>query len=759
MTLQNKLLALLALPLLIVGILVSVVAWNLIEEREASIRTKNLTDMAVIMGDFIHEVHKERDMSAGLIGSMGTYFAEELQTQWGAVDQKRAQLINHISTLPQGHLSPDIISEISFLNQQLDSIQGYRSQTTENRILITDAERYYSGINETLLGILSSLSSSPHNAEITTQLRSYETFLQAKEQLGIKHSMVSAAFGEGQFSPEVLERFSHVEIAEDVYFNTFLNHASSTHATLYRNTLQEDAFIEADRLLSIAHARIKSGGFNVDPTYWFAVDTQKIELLKSIESHLAGDVLTSVEFTIAHTQRSLLLWSLLISIGFISTGMLGFRIIKAFLSPIHQLQEAASEIAQGQHDVFIEMPLKNELGGLVFIFNTMADTIRHSMEALEHEKGIAEAARNEALRLQAATEKSRKELHESVEIMLQAIDHFSKGDLTVELPSHSNEEIHLLFSGYNAALCQVRELIYDLKSLIRQATGVAVTVSELSEMIAQEVQNQSDESQQVAHSSEEMASSITYNAVLANSTAEMTNESGEAAQQGIQIVDKTIGNMKYIAESVNRCVEVIERLGDSSQEISNVALVIQEIADQTNLLSLNAAIEAARAGESGRGFAVVADEVRKLAERTKDSTIQIASLIDAVQTETMEAVDVMREGQRYVHEGIELADKAHTALQDIEESINTMMGVVAQVAASTDQEAETSRHISSLIANISEHAQYANSQVKEITATLSELQGLATKVNGAVDIFNAGDRRATESPILLEKAVAVQSGT
>ncbi len=182
--------------------------------------------------------------------------------------------------------------------------------------------------------------------------------------------------------------------------------------------------------------------------------------------------------------------------------------------------------------------------------------------------------------------------------------------------------------------------------------------------------------------------------------------------------------MRDIATVVKKSAENIEKLGESSKQIGEIISVIDDIADQTNLLALNAAIEAARAGEQGRGFAVVADEVRKLAERTTEATKQIASMIKGIQEETTEAVKAMNKGNQEVTSGIDLADKAGESLEEILSSTTEVMDMVNQIAAASEEQSATSEQISKNVQSISKVTSESASRIENVARSAEELSRL-----------------------------------
>lgn len=181
---------------------------------------------------------------------------------------------------------------------------------------------------------------------------------------------------------------------------------------------------------------------------------------------------------------------------------------------------------------------------------------------------------------------------------------------------------------------------------------------------------------------------------------------------------------------------MVEKLGNSSAEIGEIVQVIEEIADQTNLLALNAAIEAARAGEQGRGFAVVADEVRKLAERTSEATKEIAATVRHIQHDTLNAVQAMQNGKSEAQEGIGFADNAGQVLQDIVQGMRDVQTMVVQIAAATQEQSATSNQIAENVENISAATEESASTVQEVARASEDLERVMKALSRSIARFH-----------------------
>lgn len=269
-----------------------------------------------------------------------------------------------------------------------------------------------------------------------------------------------------------------------------------------------------------------------------------------------------------------------------------------------------------------------------------------------------------------------------------------EGDLTKRLDYLKHDEIGDMSISFNTFMDKLHTIITNISGITVQLAAAALQVQGTSKQIAEGTGQVSSQSIHVATATEEMAatsSEIAHNCVIAVTEAQHTTES---AQAGVTVVASTISIMSNISGRVTDAARIVEALGRRSDEIGEIIGTIEDIADQTNLLALNAAIEAARAGEQGRGFAVVADEVRALAERTTKATRTIGELIAAIQSETGSAVASMKQGVNEVALGAEEAHRSGDALNEILRQVGDVTAQLNQIATAAEEQTATTHEIS-----------------------------------------------------------------
>jgi len=337
-----------------------------------------------------------------------------------------------------------------------------------------------------------------------------------------------------------------------------------------------------------------------------------------------------------------------------------------------------------------------------------------------------------------------RSVSQPIKAIVQSVEN---ADLNTVFKSDRKDEIGDLMKSFDRFVETLKE---TLTRVIEAAAAVASASAEISagtEEMAAGAQEQSSQAADVSSAMEQMTRTILENSKNAAGTTETAKSARVAAERGGKVVQESINAMRKIAEVVLKSASTVRALGKSSDQIGDIVSVIDDIADQTNLLALNAAIEAARAGEQGRGFAVVADEVRKLAERTSTATKEIAEMIKKIQTDTTDAVVSMEAGTKEVNEGIRLADDAGNALSEIVEVFHRVTEKVAQIAAASEQQAASSEQISKNVEAISSVTHETASGIQEIARTAEDLNRLTESLQTLMGRFKLSSDGTTQSSL------------
>lgn len=298
------------------------------------------------------------------------------------------------------------------------------------------------------------------------------------------------------------------------------------------------------------------------------------------------------------------------------------------------------------------------------------------------------------------------------------------GDLTQRLNTSGNDEMSQLARAFNMFVDQIQSVIKEVDNSTQRVAAAASQLSSTTEQTTQVITRQTSETDHVATAINEMAATIHQVAQSALQAASTTREADSQAQDGKQNIHETAHTVSSLSDEVGRATEVIQQLETQAENISSVLDVIGGIAEQTNLLALNAAIEAARAGEQGRGFAVVADEVRTLASRTQESTHEIEQMIEQLQAGAKQAVTVMENSRTSTQITADKAMATQGALDTISASIQGVNDMITQIASAAEQQSSVAEEINRNVVNIvnlSNDTAQASEQTSQASAELNTL--------------------------------------
>ena len=618
--------------------------------------TQALVTVSVSSANLVHELQKERGLSAGFLASKGEKFKDDLQKQRQASDAAQSKLQETITL--QGDRIESIRKALERVTEQIANLQTTRSSIDSQSIDGKAAIGYYSELISSCLEIGFTVVSKAGEPETALAAFGYVALQGVKESSGQLRATVNGVLAADASDTLTYQRIIRIAAAEQLRLSNFERYADPALVAEYKEVLQKDvAFQKTGEMLQVVLDKGVGSGYEMLPETWFSTITGKINLLKGLEDKLASSLTQLAETKASTAKRDVgisIIATLLLSL--IAIG-LGIAILKSITTTLHSMVQMLKDIAEGE------------------------------------------------------------------------------GDLSRRLPEDTRDELGEVAHWFNRFIANIHSIISQASSTTVQMATASNQLHGTAEQIATAAEEVAAQSATVATASEEMSATsndISHNCTLASDIA---SRASEMAHGGADVVQETLRGMEQIADKVREAAHTVASLGSRSDQIGAIVGTIEDIADQTNLLALNAAIEAARAGEQGRGFAVVADEVRALAERTTRATREIGGMIKAIQQETGGAVTSMEQGVQEVEKGMDSSRRSGEALQKILEGINEVTMQVHQIATAAEEQTAVTGEISTNIHQITDVVQQTANGAHQTAGAASALANLAKDLEGLVGRF------------------------
>ncbi len=603
MTIRAKLIFL-SITVLVVIFAYSIVnAYNAWDAYVDGKRASTITKLSVKMSAVLHELQKERGASAGFIGSQGKKFIDILPKQQRSTDAK-------IDIL-KAYCAENVNAYTNLLLRELDfdSITPMRSKVNALSVPTKVPVTFYTNFNKKIIDMISKFSMIPHDNDVHTNFNSLVVFISAKERAGVERAVLSGVFANDSFTRESYAKFSSLAAQQKTLLNLFNYMSIKEIQTWYEEARSDPSFAEVEAMRNIAFS--KQSEFGVDATHWFKTITTKINKLKWLEDKISS---STIALTDSKTSTALVVFITVIIVSLVILLLILYitrNITISITGSIDRFKMLIGKVNDGDLSVQVERRsvVRNEMDEITALLQSLVTIMK---ELTSRINTSVHAASENDFSYDLNDDGLKGDFSEAIQMVKSGIDAMKDANM---------KQRTISFNGNVLGIGNVGE-------------GLSLIQTEISSVI------------------EELIN-------VRTSTKKTSSQSTESMTQ----VEAILHKLQALVEHINDSNASIEGLNEKTNEITSVVDLIKDIAEQTNLLALNAAIEAARAGEHGRGFAVVADEVRKLAERTQKATSEITISINSMKQEASIVLDKSESMTT-------LADESSSSV----EAFNTTMG-------------------------------------------------------------------------------------
>ena len=682
LSIKQKLILIMLIPLIVVILLAAKLAVDSFSTSRNLQVLDNVVVLSTKIGVLVHETQKERGMTAGFIGSKGEKFKTELPTQRTNVDAKLKELNSFLSTFNKDEYGMEFSENLNSGIKKLEALSTTRNGVSNLSLNAAVAIAYYTDLNKLMLNVIGTITKLSNSSGVLQQLVSYMNFLLSKERAGIERAVGTNTFAKDSFEPGMKAKFYTLVAEQNAYLDGFLKISNSDIVQFYNTTMTGNSINEVERIRKIALYSDIDSNFGIDANHWFKEISEKINLLKKVENYISDVLLVTIQDEMSQARKNMIIFGLLSAFGIGLTMILARTIAFTILIDVDSVKRGVENffafINFEKDDIeLINVKSNDELGMMSKIINQnientkiniqkdralIADTIRvtNAINKGYLNTKIELGSNNPSLNeLKNIINEMLETLNGNVSNILKVLTSYSKLDFRPKIAENNLEGIiKELEKDVNILGEVITQTLLENKRTGVTLSNNANILTKNMHGIATAANSQAASLEETAASLEEITSNITNNTQTTAKMADYGNKVKTSISLGQELANKTVLSM--------------EEINSQTSAINEAITIIDQIAFQTNILSLNAAVEAATAGEAGRGFAVVAGEVRTLASRSAEAAKQIKTLVENAQKKT--------------HEGKEIASDMIKGYAQLNENITVTLDLIQDVTTASKEQ-------------------------------------------------------------------------